>query len=26
MKALQGELVGRVDGKSLSETLKKVLG
>jgi len=25
MKSLQGELVGRVDGKSLSETLKKVL-
>lgn len=26
MKGLQSELVGRVDGKSLSETLKKVLG
>lgn len=26
MKSLQAELVGRVDGKSLSETLKKVLG
>ncbi|NBX17229.1 MAG: GatB/YqeY domain-containing protein [Proteobacteria bacterium] len=26
MKSLQGELVGRVDGKSLSETLKRVLG
>ncbi len=26
MKGLQGELVGRVDGKSLSETLKRVLG
>lgn len=25
MKALQGELVGRVDGKSLSETLKRIL-
>jgi uncharacterized protein YqeY len=26
MKGLQAELVGRVDGKSLSEALKKVLG
>ncbi|MEN9529323.1 MAG: hypothetical protein RI932_1196 [Pseudomonadota bacterium] len=26
MKGLQAELVGRVDGKSLSETLKKILG
>lgn len=26
MKSLQAELVGRVDGKLLSETLKKVLG
>lgn len=26
MKSLQSELVGRVDGKSLSETLKRVLG
>lgn len=26
MKKLQSELIGRVDGKSLSETLKKLLG